>query len=371
MPYTVNGVSYTYRRPLYANTVGLSACADLPLPFVGPNLTGKALANLNDVVLTEADGTTLLGNVGDGSFRGWWEAKTITAPVGHGQFDLAGGGAAELVAYLYYGGAGAADLTNQAGTYPTTWKGFWALNEASGTLADATGNGHTGTAYGSLTYGAIGQVDGALGFDGVNDYVNVPTLVPAGIFRAAHTMMGWTSLTNWGASRTMFGAGRQGGWVDCYVEIDFSASDKRIWGRVRLDQGPSNVVPSILTYLNDSAQHHFALVVNAALAIVGFYIDGVLQGANGTYSGTLNNLDAYHIGDLAYPLGPNINPWQGTVDNHSVIAANLSASEVLASYRAGAGTLWTWGEEETAAGGGLPLLGNRLGRMGPSLAGTR
>jgi prepilin-type N-terminal cleavage/methylation domain-containing protein len=52
--------------------------------------------------------------------------------------------------------------------------GYWSFDEGSGTIAkDYSGNGNDGTIYGGATW-TTGKVGGALSFDGVNDFVNVP-----------------------------------------------------------------------------------------------------------------------------------------------------------------------------------------------------
>jgi Concanavalin A-like lectin/glucanases superfamily/Galactose oxidase-like, Early set domain/Glyoxal oxidase N-terminus/Purple acid Phosphatase, N-terminal domain len=51
----------------------------------------------------------------------------------------------------------------------------WTLDEGSGlTAADASGNGHTGTLVNGPTWTTAGRLGGALSFDGVNDYVEIP-----------------------------------------------------------------------------------------------------------------------------------------------------------------------------------------------------
>src|SRR5437870_5241733 len=51
----------------------------------------------------------------------------------------------------------------------------WKLDDGSGsTAADATGNGHTGTLLNGPAWTPSGILDGALGFDGTNDQVQIP-----------------------------------------------------------------------------------------------------------------------------------------------------------------------------------------------------
>src|SRR6185436_17205191 len=52
--------------------------------------------------------------------------------------------------------------------------GYWKFNEGSGTtVADASGNGNTGTLVNGPAW-TSGGISGALSFDGVDDYINVP-----------------------------------------------------------------------------------------------------------------------------------------------------------------------------------------------------
>jgi hypothetical protein len=57
--------------------------------------------------------------------------------------------------------------------------GHWKLDEASGTFADSSGNGNTGTQTGGVDYrSGSGMIDYAAGFDGVDDYITLGTPVP-------------------------------------------------------------------------------------------------------------------------------------------------------------------------------------------------
>ena len=51
--------------------------------------------------------------------------------------------------------------------------GHWTLDETSGTFADSSGNGNTGTQSGGVSYEEEGVLANAVGFDGVDDHVQV------------------------------------------------------------------------------------------------------------------------------------------------------------------------------------------------------
>ncbi len=67
--------------------------------------------------------------------------------------------------------------------------GWWKFDDGSGTVArDASGRGRDGTLRGGPTW-VIGRVDGALHFDGIDDYVEVGSVGISGT--APRTVLGW------------------------------------------------------------------------------------------------------------------------------------------------------------------------------------
>ena len=61
----------------------------------------------------------------------------------------------------------------------------WKLDDGSGTIATDSAGGHDGTLVGGPTWVAEGKIDGALQFDGSDDYVdcgNDPIFNPEGSF---------------------------------------------------------------------------------------------------------------------------------------------------------------------------------------------
>ena len=66
-------------------------------------------------------------------------------------------------------------LTSTAIAADTSLVGFWKFEEADGTLFDQSDNHNDGTPFNGVLYQQAGQVDYALGFDGVDDYIVVGT----------------------------------------------------------------------------------------------------------------------------------------------------------------------------------------------------
>ena len=345
MPWTVNGVSYQYRRPLYANTVGIAAAVTDVLPFVGPDLTGKALASLNDVVLTEADGITLLGSPSANKYAGAFEVKTIAAPVGHGKFTLTAGEAAYLAAYLYYNATGGdpGDQTDIA--TPLTglsYAGYWPLSDAASPAVDWTGNGNNGVQSGGVTFGATGQVGQCCDFERDSlQYLNLGSgsslaflgSLTVGVWYKPETDSGWTALV-------------------CRL----NSNDGRGWGLVHTGTNVLLVHGSNVWYEQPCSLVVGTWVHIAATKAVGtqrIFVNGVQVGTSGTstspqYDGNVNGaLGRYNPALAAY------HP-DGLLDLGIAVGAELTPSQMLAQYRAGAGTLWSWGAEEQAGGLYLP-----------------
>ena len=95
----------------------------------------------------------------------------------------------------------APDATSSAATLtvnaaPSNLKGYWALNETSGTAAaDGSGNANTGTVSGA-TWNTSGKMGGALTFDGTNDSVQVPNSTSIASVTNRITIAAWVYPTS-------------------------------------------------------------------------------------------------------------------------------------------------------------------------------
>ncbi len=205
--------------------------------------------------------------------------------------------------------------------------GWWKFDEGSGTnAADSSGNGNTGTLTNGPTW-TNGVVGGALNFDGVDDYVSANGIAAGGSFGNAHTITAWARVIDWTNSRTIAGAGNTS---NEYSEMNSEGNNKTFSGQTK--RLSWNVITSLNTYSNDNGWHYFALAVNDAGQVVGFYVDGVSQGSGGL-DNDLSTLDRFYVGQLPYGSA-NALPWSGAIDEVRVYNRVLTSAEIAAIYNA-------------------------------------
>jgi len=150
-----------YRQELSLNTSNLGLSGDITNDHVilvdinsdNTAFWGRVDSNFNDVLFVAADDTTPLNfhaeeaNYAGESFIAWVEVTDTFAS------------ATNETIYLYYDADGKTHAGNEAGTYPSTYKAVYHLNEASGTRYDSTSNNNdltTTTWVDSVGVGKIG-----------------------------------------------------------------------------------------------------------------------------------------------------------------------------------------------------------------------
>lgn len=202
-------------------------------------------------------------------------------------------------------------------------KAYWRLGEASGDFADSSGNSHTGTPGGGITYGVVGALvvpnraiilNGSSGFVSATDHADLdlgdgPLTIEAWVKKAAH-----------GSSMAIVAKG-----VNAY-QLRYSAANKLQF----VKENVSNIVSSTVTIL-DTAWHHVAVTKNGAASLL--YIDGVDVTDTVTDATLADTATDLYVGRR----GGAADEWfNGSVDEVAIYDTVLSAAEILAHYEAGA-----------------------------------
>jgi hypothetical protein len=196
---------------------------------------------------------------------------------------------------------------------------YWKFDEGEGTIAyDSIGTNY-GTVYGATW--ATGQIGGALDFDGIDDYVEIPDSDDFDFGIGEFSISVWfkTSVS----SRDQYIIDFYGPANTPHIEIYTSygklgthimPGDKRIrYGSVA-----------------DGEWHHGAITLaNGASYGYRLYLDGVNVGRT-SYSGFLANWETISIAtrDLGYPN----KPFDGKIDEVRIYDRALSAEEIWGIY---------------------------------------
>jgi hypothetical protein len=380
---------WRYRKSVTLNggncTVPVALCipaaqTDFPvlLSFTDAHLGANAQADGDDILITSADGSTRLDH----------EIESYASPAGAIVAwvkvpALASGTNTTL--YLYYGNAGAASQQNPTGVWSNGFLGVWHLREdpsgGAPQVRDSTSGARHATTAGGMTAGnqVVGQVNGSLTLDGVNDYAAT----------ASNTLM-----ANLGAF-TLSAWVRPAGAQPQYAEIvghydavnDFSATlemDGLAVHTAILSPGYTPLWGGALSTTDWS--HVVSRYTGAALQI---WVNGAQAATTGA-SGTLVNITApIHIGfnpsDLRY-LGGGIdevrisgvsrsNSWlqteyrnqanQGVGAGRFILALSGAETRRAIYYSVGARTTALYGPANaSAAGGTLTLAGAAADNVG-------
>jgi hypothetical protein len=213
---------------------------------------------------------------------------------------------------------------------PVDLVGYWKFDEGTGAVVvDSSGNGNTGTVSGA-TWTALGKVNGALVFDGVNDRVQIPNSASLVSASSQITVAAWVYLTDISSDwitvveRTDSGGqfldflmlARAGGGRPFFIvdwnQNDAIDGDEVVWGDIVL-----------------AANRWYHLVATYDGLVMRFYIDGTLRGTQAKSGGTIPNSGReIWIGGNDY-WGEFLT---GRIDEVRIYNRSLSAAEIQMLY---------------------------------------
>jgi len=243
--------------------------------------------------------TTLL--VGIGPKSGYWDGRIDDFRIYDGVLTPA-----EITA-LYSGGGGA------SGSH------HWALNETSGTTTVDS----IGSSDGTLVNfpGDNSQWScfngGSLLFDGVDDYVSLPTESDYD-YTTAITVAAWVNVTSFNVADQAIVTKGDTAW-----RLERNAGTDTV--KFTVDGLATNTVVQGSISINDDNWHHVAGVYDGSDLLL--YVDGVLDNSV-TATGTMDeNNDAVYLGGNAGVAGRGFN---GRIDDVYIYDTALSAASILA-----------------------------------------
>ncbi len=226
---------------------------------------------------------------------------------------------------------------------------YWALNDpgsvsyegsvpgatTSTTLADASGNGNTGTAEGGSTLGATGPtalgVSSAVALNGSTGYVQTTNSYanPEGF-----SLVAWFKSSSTSGGTIMGFANVQGNgtpaewdrllWIDNTGHV--------VWG---VYNNAFDEITSPSAY-NNGAWH--MVVAEVGSSGTQLYVDNIEVASNASYTTAQSYTGYWHLGwdyELYWTDPPTSNYFSGSLSEIAVIPTQLTASQISALYNAG------------------------------------
>jgi len=258
---------------------------------------------------------------------------------------------ADTVLYLYYGNPSCSNQQNPEGVWNSSFMMVQHLNETSGTCYDSTNHNNDGTPVGGLNQNAVGKIDGADSFNGVNSAYFVRDKGSLAGFTKGLTLSLWVKFNNITARQGILNKWASSGNARAYVfEYQVHAS----YGKVLLFSATDNAAASPQYYQYSAfaptvgVWYHIAAVWTPGLH-AQMYVNGVLatmkeQGS--PISSIYNNtLDPLFIGSLIN----NSRVLNGSIDEARVTKIARSVGWLTTEYnnQNNPTTFYTIGNEES------------------------
>jgi len=237
----------------------------------------------------------------------------------------------------------------------------WRFDDGSGTTASDSAGSNQGTIYGALW--STGILGGALDFDGIDDFVDVPD-DPSLDGMSALTLTGWVRTGESGIPI-----------LNKFVFFSGTAADDSYWLSVTQGGtayfiytiGTTVVAKMGTTNVADNSWHHVAGVYTGSGGII--YIDGgedPLSRDDFDPGGAINDSSTNFRVGRDNRAGEPDSFFDGLIDDVRIYNRALSAGEVEQLYEAGTGQAAPSPMFADAAGGDYHLLSER-GRYWPAM----
>ncbi|MEA1909643.1 MAG: LamG domain-containing protein, partial [Patescibacteria group bacterium] len=187
---------------------------------------------------------------------------------------------------------------------------LFSLNESSGNIVDYSGNGHTGTAQGTLAYSQGGQVDKSLYWDG-DSGTRIDVADDSSLdLQTEMTLMFWIYQEN---------PSDQPDWITKGVYYESYAT----WGDTSATYFVTNGNSLAGSAVPSEEWHHVAFIKNSSGRY--FYIDGELDTSDTYTTNTELVSDPLYFSSSSYPF-------EGKMDEIALFDRSLSTSEVENVY---------------------------------------
>lgn len=359
MSTTIDGLSYSYRKPM--SNVGhrpSGALTDYTVPVritADSVIGGRCLATGNDLRFCLSDDTLLYADkdyfsVTGGAATGLFWVKVPSVASG-----------SDLALRCYYGNAGAGAQANPTSAYDGYYKGVYHLGDGS-TLsgADSTVGGNNGTLVGSPSAIAA-QIGGGAGFDGSTQYITTGTWSVGGA--AARTFEAWVKRGASTAIKSLVGFGMNAQSRSNILHCNGVGAGDIYFGFNNNDYYTSGGM------ITTTAWHHVMAVYDGGIlsvSTVHIYVDGVSKSLTHSNSQLWAPNTADQGWSIATDLLGTTRRFDGGMDEVRISNIARSAAYAAYNYTTQNAEFLTWGAEEAAGASAFRLFS--FSRRGDPLA---
>ena len=192
---------------------------------------------------------------------------------------------------------------------------WWRFDEGEGSIAYDSAGDNNGTIYGAQW--TTGQIDGALDFDGVDDYVETTVL---NNIAEPITISAWIRTRELDQTQTIFGRNR---YIGCYQYQNWLTIlyDNRVMFGDR--PGPGSDLYVFSTYPIEKDKWYHIAVTRVSSSDIKLYMNGVLNN-----SGSTNFHDNSGINYRIGTINTGHYPFEGTIDDVRIYSRSLTEGEV-------------------------------------------
>ena len=254
----------------------------------------------------------------------------------------------------------AADVAALADSLTDTSAAHWPLDDGAGTTAVDVVGAQDGTLNGGPVW-SVGQIDGGLEFDGVDDHVDVGSFDVSG---SGLTLSGWFNADDLVSEGRIISKAK--GVTDDGTWWQLSIRDKNAaqWLRVRIKAGSTTTAFEDTTVPLQTGRWYFAAATyDNASAEMKLYLNGALLGTKAHAVGGALDADP----DVPVFIGANNSAerlFDGTLDDIRIYNRALSAAEVSSlAGPAAFGPIAHWPFEETSGNTAEDIAGGHDGAV--------
>ena len=224
--------------------------------------------------------------------------------------------------YMYYGQQIVNNQQNVSGAWNSRYRMVQHLNETSGTQYDSTSNNNDGIPTGGLNQNAVGIIDGADAFNGIDAAIGLPEdSMTAG--QSEITLEFWINPQTWDTEDTIW---------DEYYSSNYWQFTITYNGWFTRDSSTGNTGSRnndlTLPTITPGVWHHLAFIYSDSLNIKAIYLDGLLSKSTTTSIDPLtSDRDAANIGFASD--GDNFN---GKLDEVRLSKYAYNSSWIITEY---------------------------------------